>query len=106
MPNRKTAVSIDEHLFEHADKLAEQIKVSRSRLYALALEMFIQKRESQQILEQLNRVCGENPPTDEEKQLLEAMQHRQRHLVEGDWLAQYAQSTRDPRGHSPCAGTT
>ena len=85
MPNIKTAVSIEKPLFEQADKLAEQMRVSRSRLYALALEMFIEKRKSQQILEQLNRVCGENPPTDEEKQLLEAMQPRQRHLVEGEW---------------------
>ena len=85
MPNVKIAVSIEKPLFERAEKLAEQMRVSRSRLYALALEMFIQKRESQQILEQLNRVCGENPPTDEEKQLLEAMQHQQRYLAEGEW---------------------
>jgi metal-responsive CopG/Arc/MetJ family transcriptional regulator len=85
MPNRKIAVSIGQPLFERADQLAEQMRVSRSRLYALALEMFIQKQESQQMLEQLNRVCGENPPTDEEKQLLEAMQQRQRDLVEGEW---------------------
>ena len=85
MANKKTAVSIEEPLFEQADRLAEQMKISRSRLYALALEMFIQKQESQQILEQLNRVCGESPPTDEEEQLLEAMQHRQRSLVEGEW---------------------
>jgi metal-responsive CopG/Arc/MetJ family transcriptional regulator len=85
MPNIKTAVSIEQPLFEQADKLAEQMRVSRSRLYALALEMFIQKRESQQILEQLNRVYVENPPTEEEEQLLEAMQQRQRHLVEGEW---------------------
>ena len=85
MPNMKIAVSIEKPLFERAEKLAEQMRVSRSRLYALALEMFIQKRESQQILEQLNRVYGENPPTDEEKQLLEAMQHQQRYLAEGEW---------------------
>ena len=85
MPNIKTAVSIEQPLFERADQLAAQMRVSRSRLYALALEMFIQKRESQQMLEQLNRVCEENPPTDEEKRLLEAMQQRQRSLVEGEW---------------------
>jgi len=85
MPNVKIAISIEKPLFEQAEKLAEQMRVSRSRLYALALEMLIQKRESQQILEQLNRVYGENPPTDEEKQLLEAMQHQQRHLAEGEW---------------------
>jgi len=85
MPNVKIAISIEKALFERAEKLAEQMRVSRSRLYALALEMFIQKRESQQILEQLNRVCGENPPTDEEKQLLEAMQRQQRYIAEGEW---------------------
>ena len=85
MPNMKIAISIEKPLFERAEKLAEQMRVSRSRLYALALEMFIQKRESQQILEQLNRVYGENPPTDEERQLLEAMQHQQRYLPEGEW---------------------
>jgi len=85
MPHMKIAISIEKPLFERAEKLAEQMRVSRSRLYALALEMFIQKREGQLILEQLNRVYGENPPTDEEKQLLEAMQHRQRYLAEGEW---------------------
>ena len=85
MPNMKIAISIEKPLFDQAEKLAEQMRVSRSRLYALALEMLIQKRESQQILEQLNRVYGENPPTDEERQLLEAMQHQQRYLAEGEW---------------------
>ncbi len=85
MPSVKIAVSIEKPLFEQAEKLAEQMRISRSRLYALALAMFIQKQESQRILEQLNRVCGENPPIDEEKQLLGAMQHRQRDLVEGEW---------------------
>ena len=85
MPSRRTAVSIEQALFERADKLAEQMKVSRSRLYALALEMFIQKRESQQMLEQFNQVCAENPPTNEEEQVLEARQHQQRALVEGEW---------------------
>ena len=85
MPNKKIAVSIEEPLFERADALAEQMSVSRSRLYELALEMFIQKQESQQMLEQLNRVCAENPPTAEEKQLLEAMQRRKCSLVEGEW---------------------
>ena len=85
MPNKKIAVSIEEPLFERADALAEQMSVSRSRLYELALEMFLQKQESQRMLEQLNRVCAENPPTAEEKRVLEAIQRRQHSLVEGEW---------------------
>ncbi|MHB1357725.1 MAG: hypothetical protein ACYCZF_17275 [Anaerolineae bacterium] len=85
MANRKIAVSIAIPLFEQADELAERMQVSRSRFYALALGMFIRQLKNQQMLEQLNRVCKENPLSYEDEHLLEAMQHRQRHLVEGEW---------------------
>ena len=85
MPNKKIAVSIATPLFEQADEFAERMQVSRSRFYALALGMFIQQLKNQEILEQLNRVCKENPPSSEDERLLEAMRHRQRHLVEGEW---------------------
>jgi hypothetical protein len=85
MSNKKIAVSIATPLFEQADELAERMQVSRSRFYALALGMFIRQLKNQEMLEQLNRVCGENPPTDEDSLLLEAMKGRQRNLVEGEW---------------------
>lgn len=85
MPNRKTAVSIEQPIFERADELAQQMGVSRSRLYELALEMFIQKQENQQILERLNRFYDENPPTEEEEHLLAATRRVQRSLLEGEW---------------------
>jgi metal-responsive CopG/Arc/MetJ family transcriptional regulator len=37
----KTAVSIPDDLFERADRVAARRGVSRSRLYAEALEMFV-----------------------------------------------------------------
>lgn len=85
MSNVKTSVSIEKALFEQAEKLAKRMQVSRSRLYSLALEMFLEKYESQQILQQLNRLYEENPLTAEEKQLLEAMRHQQRRVVEEEW---------------------
>jgi metal-responsive CopG/Arc/MetJ family transcriptional regulator len=85
LSSRKIAVSISEPLFEQADELAERMRISRSRFYALALEMFIRQRKNQEMLEQLNRVCNENPPTYEDEHLLQEMQSRQRLLVEGEW---------------------
>ena len=85
MPNVKTAVSIEEPLFEKAETLAEQMNVSRSRLYSLALELLIKKMENQQALEQLNRVYADNPQTEEEKRLLQTMRHEHRRLLEESW---------------------
>ena len=85
MSNVKASVSIEETIFEQAERLAERMQVSRSRLYSMALEMFIEKCESQQILQQLNQFYEEHPPDAEEERLLGAMRRRQRRLVEGEW---------------------
>jgi len=84
MPSVKTAISVDKPLFDEAEKLAEELRVSRSRLVALALEMFIAKHRSQQMREQLDRVYEEAPPTAEERQALGAMRRQQRRLLEGE----------------------
>ncbi|MCX7783869.1 MAG: hypothetical protein N2318_09555 [Meiothermus sp.] len=48
----KTAVSIPDHLFVEAEKLAKQRGLSRSQLYAEAL----QKLLDEEVTQQLNRV--------------------------------------------------
>jgi metal-responsive CopG/Arc/MetJ family transcriptional regulator len=50
----KTAVSIQRSLFDEADTIAQEMHVPRSRLYAMALESFIRRYRSQQLLEGLN----------------------------------------------------
>jgi len=82
MSNVKTAVSIEKPLFVQAEKLAQQMNVSRSHLYSLALRMFVERHESAQMLRQLDRVYAEHPPSAEEEQVLTAMQHHYRRLVE------------------------
>ena len=54
MPNVKTAVSFEAPLFEKAEALAHEMKISRSRLFALALEDFIQRYQNERLLEQFN----------------------------------------------------
>ena len=46
----KTAISVDEALFEKAKTLARELDISRSRLFALAVQEFIEKHENQHLL--------------------------------------------------------
>jgi metal-responsive CopG/Arc/MetJ family transcriptional regulator len=84
MANIKTAISLQKPLFDELDTLARQMKVSRSRLLALALEEFIRRRENQQLLEKLNQAY-EDTPDDAELMRLRKMRHLHRKAVEGEW---------------------
>ncbi len=53
----KTAVSITDSLFDRAEKYARKTKLSRSRLYSEALEDYLDRREKNKIIDQINRVC-------------------------------------------------
>ena len=54
MQSIKTAISIQKSLFEEAESLAYKMKVSRSRLFALALEEYIHRQQSRELLAQIN----------------------------------------------------
>lgn len=57
----KTAISIPDELFESADALAEEMGVSRSRLYATAVAEFVAKHRNRDITARLNEVYAEEP---------------------------------------------
>jgi len=52
----KAAVSIPDPVFEAADKLAQRLGVSRSRLYSVALQRFVQDHDDETITAKLNEV--------------------------------------------------
>ena len=52
----KTAISIPDDTFREADALARQLGISRSQLYARAVEQFVEARRSESITERLNAV--------------------------------------------------
>jgi metal-responsive CopG/Arc/MetJ family transcriptional regulator len=54
----KTAVSIPDPLFKAADRASKKLKVSRSKLYAQALEEFLRSRTSMTVREKLDEVYG------------------------------------------------
>jgi metal-responsive CopG/Arc/MetJ family transcriptional regulator len=52
----KAAVSIPDPIFKAADDLAERMGVSRSRLYSVALQRFVQEHDEEAITAKLNEV--------------------------------------------------
>jgi metal-responsive CopG/Arc/MetJ family transcriptional regulator len=50
----KIAISISEELFDSAETLGKRLGLSRSRLYATALEDFVAKHQARKITERLN----------------------------------------------------
>ena len=84
MANVKAAVSLQKSLFEQADAVAREMNISRSHLFALALEEFIRSYQNQQLLEQINAAYDDTPdPADELLRQHMCRQHRQ--IVEGEW---------------------
>ncbi len=47
--NIKTAISIDEKLFEQVNMMASKLKVSRSYLFKTVIEEFIERHDNQQL---------------------------------------------------------
>ena len=52
----KTAISISDTLFEKAEKTANLLGISRSRLFVLALEDYIIKHNGEMVTRKLNEV--------------------------------------------------
>ena len=80
----KTAISLEESLFERVESLAEDLNISRSRLFALAAQEFIERHENQRLLEAIN-AAYDDLPDPEEQALRDKMRIRHRRLVEGQW---------------------
>jgi hypothetical protein len=84
MANIKTAVSIEKKLFEQAESIAREMKVSRSSLFALALQDFIHRHQNGELLRRLNEAYEDMPDADEQERLRK-MLRKQRKVVKGEW---------------------
>lgn len=54
----KVAISLPDPVFSAAEQLAHRLKVSRSQLYAQAIQEYLGKRQDSVITERLNAVYG------------------------------------------------
>ena len=57
----KTAISIPDSIFRAAERVAKRKGLSRSELYARAIEAMVRAEDDQEVTAQLNRVYGREP---------------------------------------------
>ena len=80
----KTAISIQKTLFEQAESLAQQLNMSRSHLFGLAIETFVKNHQNQILLDEINQAYSDQPDPNETI-LLSKMRKPHRKLVESEW---------------------
>jgi metal-responsive CopG/Arc/MetJ family transcriptional regulator len=67
MPGVKVAISLDEELLIKVNRLANNLHVSRSKVFTLAVREYLKKRENQSLLVQLNEAYEDFPSEEEMK---------------------------------------
>ncbi len=80
----KTAISIQQELFDAINQLAQELHISRSKLFMLAVEDFIAKNKNRQLLAQINAAYDDTAPDAEETQVQTAMQQKQARRLEAE----------------------
>jgi metal-responsive CopG/Arc/MetJ family transcriptional regulator len=83
MATIKTAISLQDHLFQQVEGMARELKVSRSQVVALALEAFIQRYQNQLLLARLNEAYQDGEDGEEATQKPARRQHHRR-MVEAN----------------------
>ena len=64
--------------------MARELNVSRSRIFVMAVEDFIQRYQNQQLLEQINQAYDDIPSA-EEQGYLDKMRQQHRQVVDSEW---------------------
>jgi len=81
MAGVKTAISLDEELLIKVNRLSKELHVSRSKVFALAVQDYLKKQENQSLLAQLNEAY-EDFPGEEERKISKSMQIKHNQMVE------------------------
>ncbi|MGI4787878.1 MAG: hypothetical protein ACRYFS_03405 [Janthinobacterium lividum] len=80
----KTAISIDENIFQQAEEVASFLKVSRSRAFAMAMEEFAKRQKGEQITRQINESYTDEA-ADEDRKIVHQMRSAERPHAEMEW---------------------
>jgi len=79
----KTAISLKQPLFDDVNNLASELKISRSKVFALAVEDFIKKYENKKMLSKINEAFSDYPD-EEEIETNNLMKSKQRKIIENE----------------------
>ena len=81
MPGVKTAISLDEGLLIKVNRLANDLHISRSKVFTLAVQDYLKKQENQSLLAQLNEAY-EDFPSEEEREIFQSMRIKHNKIIE------------------------
>jgi metal-responsive CopG/Arc/MetJ family transcriptional regulator len=80
----KTAISIEKNLFQQAEIIASTMQVSRSKLFVMALQDFIEHHKNKELLAQINAAYADEPDSAEQTLRIKGRRLHRR-IVGGEW---------------------
>ena len=80
----KTAISIDESLFDKISKLSDEINLSRSQIFSQAVRYFIDRKNNLELVRKINQAYSDVLDEDEIK-LLEKSKTKFKEILEEEW---------------------
>ena len=85
MPIVKTAISIQKSLFQRAEEIAKEMKISRSRLFVMAVEDFIHRHQNRLLLKEINQAYSDGPDEKEQDELRRMKRTSIKSLKGNEW---------------------
>ncbi len=70
---------------EKVDNLAKELHISRSRLFVMAVQDFIEKKESEQLLSRINKAFHDHPDGEESAVQSKVRQKQRQKLEREPW---------------------
>ena len=84
MSSVKTAISLQRQLFQQVDRIAQEQKIPRSRVFVMALEAYVAQYQNHMLLDQINSAYADTPDSTEQKRI-KTTRRTHRRIVEGEW---------------------
>jgi metal-responsive CopG/Arc/MetJ family transcriptional regulator len=81
----KTAISIEKVIFDQAEKVAQAMNVSRSKLFVLALQEFLERQKNKELLAQINAAYADLPDAAEQTVRNSQRRHHRRIVESEEW---------------------
>ncbi len=83
MTRTKPDISLNQSLLDRLNELAVEMKISQSKLVALAVEEFLQRQQTQKLVDSINEAYKDGPD-EEDREWLRLSQQAYCKVLEGD----------------------
>lgn len=84
MPTIKTAISIDENLYNKVARLSSKLSIPKSRVFSQAVEYLVERDENIELVKEINKSYPELLD-ENEKVLISKIKSKHSKLVRGSW---------------------